>query len=41
VRIIPNHACTTTNLHARLYLVDGEEIVRVITLRARNRHRAR
>jgi D-serine deaminase-like pyridoxal phosphate-dependent protein len=40
VRIIPNHACTTTNLHARLNVVDGDEVVRVIHLRARNWHRA-
>jgi D-serine deaminase-like pyridoxal phosphate-dependent protein len=27
VRVIPNHACTAANLHERLYVVDGEEVV--------------
>jgi D-serine deaminase-like pyridoxal phosphate-dependent protein len=27
VRIVPNHACTTVNLHDRMLVVDGAEIV--------------
>jgi len=36
VRLVPNHACTTTNLHARLYLVDGDEIERALSIEARD-----
>jgi D-serine deaminase-like pyridoxal phosphate-dependent protein len=35
VRIIPNHACTATNLHERFWLVDGEHIEASLPVDAR------
>lgn len=35
VRIVPNHVCVSVNLHARLWLVDGDELVGTYEVRAR------
>lgn len=35
IRIIPNHACTVSNLHNKAYLVDGDKIIKEIEISAR------
>lgn len=35
LRVIPNHACTTANLHARMLVVEGEEVADVWPVDAR------
>jgi D-serine deaminase-like pyridoxal phosphate-dependent protein len=35
LRVIPNHSCATTNLHARMLVVEGEDVVDVWTVDAR------
>lgn len=37
LRIIPNHACTTTNMFEKAYLVDGEKIIQEIEISARGK----
>lgn len=37
VRLVPNHACVVVNTQARLYLVDGDEVVDVLPVDARGR----
>jgi D-serine deaminase-like pyridoxal phosphate-dependent protein len=37
VRIVPNHVCTSVNLHERLYGVRGDEVVEVWDVAARGR----
>jgi D-serine deaminase-like pyridoxal phosphate-dependent protein len=37
VRIIPNHACTCTNLYDYAYLVDGEEVLEKIPITCRGK----
>lgn len=36
VRIIPNHACTATNLHSHAIFVDGASVEGVVSITARN-----
>ncbi len=35
LRVIPNHSCATTNLHARMLVVEGEELADVWSVDAR------
>lgn len=35
IRVIPNHACTATNLHQRFWLVDGDKTVEPLAVGAR------
>ncbi len=37
VRVVPNHACVTVNTQARMYLVDGQDVVEAIAVDARGR----
>jgi D-serine deaminase-like pyridoxal phosphate-dependent protein len=37
LRIVPNHACATTNLHERFVVVDGERVVEEWSIAARGR----
>lgn len=37
VRIIPNHVCPVSNLHDRLYLVEGEQVLDVLPIAARGK----
>jgi len=37
LRIIPNHACTTTNMFEKAYLVDKDKVVREILISARGK----
>lgn len=37
LRIIPNHACTTTNSFEKAYIVDGNKIVKEISISARGK----
>lgn len=37
LRIIPNHACTTTNMFEKAYIVDGDEIINEIEISARGK----
>lgn len=39
VRLIPGHCCSTMNLHDRIYLVDGEKVVRRLHITARGASR--
>ncbi len=35
VRYIPGHCCATMNMHDRVYFVDGDEVTRVVEMKAR------
>jgi D-serine deaminase-like pyridoxal phosphate-dependent protein len=35
LRVIPNHACTTANLHTRMLVVEGEEVADIWGVDAR------
>jgi D-serine deaminase-like pyridoxal phosphate-dependent protein len=37
IRIIPNHACTVTNLFDQFHLVDGKNVIKVIDIEARGK----
>jgi D-serine deaminase-like pyridoxal phosphate-dependent protein len=37
VRIIPNHACTVTNLYDKFYLVNDKQVIRSIDIEARGK----
>jgi len=37
IRIIPNHACTVTNLYDKLYIVDNDKLIRSIDIEARGK----
>lgn len=37
VQYLPGHCCTTVNLHDRIYLVSGDEVVRVIDVKSRGK----
>jgi D-serine deaminase-like pyridoxal phosphate-dependent protein len=37
VRIVPNHACTATNLYDYAYLVDGDEVLEQIAIECRGK----
>ena len=37
VTYIPSHCCTTVNLHDHIYLVSGDEVVRVIEVKSRGK----
>lgn len=37
LRYIPGHCCTTINMHDKLYLVDGEEVVDIWTVTSRGK----
>jgi D-serine deaminase-like pyridoxal phosphate-dependent protein len=37
VRVIPNHICVAVNLHERLYLVRGDEVISTLNVEARGK----
>jgi len=37
LRVIPNHACTTTNMFEKAYLVDGKKVIREIIIDVRGK----
>ena len=37
VRVVPNHCCTCVNMHRRMHLCDGDEVIDVICVAARDR----
>ena len=37
IRLIPGHYCTTVNLHEKIYVVDGEDVVDIWPVTSRGK----